>query len=75
MPECEVRIQAGEEVVTATPGTFAFAPRGVAHTFSNPTKADARILIIFTPAGFKRHLAGEIAREHVPVLIAQRTTR
>lgn len=72
--EGEVRIQAGAEVVTATPGTFAFAPRGIAHTFSNPTEADARILVMFTPAGFERHLAGEIARDEVPTLIAQRTT-
>jgi len=71
--EGEVRIQAGEDVVTATPGTFAFAPRGVAHTFSNPTESDARILVVFTPAGFERYLAGEISREAVPVLIAQRT--
>lgn len=71
----EVSIQVGDDVVTATPGTFAFAPRGVAHTFSNPTGADARILVVFTPAGFERYLAGEIARKHVLVLIAQRTTR
>jgi uncharacterized cupin superfamily protein len=73
--EGEVTIQTADDVVTATPGMFAFAPRGVAHTFSNRTNTDARILVLFTPAGFERYLAGEIAREDVPVLIAQRTPR
>jgi quercetin dioxygenase-like cupin family protein len=73
--EGEVTIQAGDDVVKATPGTFAFAPRGVARTFSNRTDTDARILVLFTPAGFERYLAGEIAREQVPDLIAQRARR
>lgn len=73
--EGEVTLQAGSNLVTGTPGTFVFAPRSVPHTFSNRTGTDARILVVFTPAGFERFLAGEIAREDVPKLIAARTRR
>jgi quercetin dioxygenase-like cupin family protein len=48
--EGEVRLQHGEEVVEAGPGTLAYTPRGVGHAF----KADsdgARLLLFFGPAG------------------------
>jgi quercetin dioxygenase-like cupin family protein len=35
----------------AGPGTFAFLPRGTAHTFQNVTDKPAKLLIITQPAG------------------------
>lgn len=35
----------------AGPGTFAFLPRGTAHTFQNVTDTPAKLLIITQPAG------------------------
>ena len=39
----------GTETVRATQGTFVMVPRGVAHTFSNPTEKPARFLGFLTP--------------------------
>jgi hypothetical protein len=33
----------------------AFAPRGIAHTLANRSGADARYVLVCTPAGFERH--------------------
>lgn len=64
--EGEVTIQAGDKLLTATLGMFAFAPRRTPHTFANLSGKDARILIVLTPAGFERHLAGEHADHQAP---------
>jgi len=61
--EGKVTIQAGDQVVTATRGMFAFAPREVPHTFANLSGKDARILVVLAPAGFERYLAGEEDRD------------
>jgi mannose-6-phosphate isomerase-like protein (cupin superfamily) len=56
--------QAGEEVWAAGPGELAFAPRGTPHTFANLSGAEARTLVICTPAGFERYfdrVAAELA--------------
>lgn len=37
-------------------GTVAFAPRGTAHTWQNSGNEPARMLFVFTPAGFERFL-------------------
>ena len=49
--EGAVRVVCGETDVVATPGTFAFLPRGVAHTFRVEGDEPARMLAIFTPGG------------------------
>ena len=36
---------------------LAFAPRGVPHTYANQSGAEARALIVCTPAGFERYFA------------------
>lgn len=48
----ELRIQVGDEVFEASPGSLTYAPRGLAHTFqvASPT---SRFLILTTPAGFE----------------------
>lgn len=38
---------------TCSAGSFVFVPRGVAHGFSNPEEAPARILVITTPAAIQ----------------------
>ena len=50
--EGELTFQLEDEVFTRTRGELAFAPRNVPHTFANLSGADARTLIICTPAGF-----------------------
>jgi quercetin dioxygenase-like cupin family protein len=70
--EGEVTVQAGDQLITATPGMFVFAAREVAHTFANLSEEDARILVGFIPAGFERYLAGEVSREEVATLLRER---
>ena len=38
-------------VTRAGPGTFLLVPRGVEHSFRNPTDAQSELLGIFSPAG------------------------
>jgi quercetin dioxygenase-like cupin family protein len=55
--EGELTFQVSEELVPVRAGEFAFAPRGVPHTFANQTDRDARFLLVITPAGFERYFA------------------
>jgi quercetin dioxygenase-like cupin family protein len=45
------------ERFTRRAGEFAFAPRNVAHALANHSEADARYLLVCTPAGLERHFA------------------
>lgn len=49
--EGEVSFYIGGRVVTHRPGGSAFVPRGVPHCFKNTSKRQARLLVLFTPAG------------------------
>ena len=60
--EGEVTFQLGDDLVTRRTGEIAFAPRGVPHTFANQSGADARHVIVITPAGFERYFDGLAAR-------------
>jgi mannose-6-phosphate isomerase-like protein (cupin superfamily) len=51
----ELTLRVGDDLLTAGPGTFAFAARGTPHTFANLSGESARVLIICTPAGFERY--------------------
>jgi quercetin dioxygenase-like cupin family protein len=53
----ELTIQVRLELIAASPGELAFAPRGVPHTLANQSAAPVRFLIVFTPAGFERQFA------------------
>ena len=57
MLEGELAFQVADELVTVPAGEMAFAPGGVAHTFTNRTDAPARYLLVCTPAGFERYFA------------------
>ena len=53
--EGELTFQLEDEVFTRKAGELAFAPRNVPHTFANLSGAEARTLIVCTPAGFERY--------------------
>jgi quercetin dioxygenase-like cupin family protein len=53
--EGQVRFQLGERAATMDTGSFVLVPRGVLHTFSNPTNQPARCLLLFSPPGFERY--------------------
>src|SRR5215207_11461778 len=55
--EGELVFQVEDELITKRAGEIAFAPRGVAHTFTNRSDAPARYLLVCTPAGFERYFA------------------
>jgi quercetin dioxygenase-like cupin family protein len=59
----ELTFKVGDEVVPREAGRLAFARRGVHHTFANLSGADARTLIVCTPAGFERYFQQIAARE------------
>ena len=50
--EGEIDFQVGDQIQTATPGSFVFAPRGIPHTFALRTDV-ARALILLAPAGLE----------------------
>jgi quercetin dioxygenase-like cupin family protein len=53
--EGELTFQLKNELFTRKAGELAFAPRNVAHTLANLSGAEARTLIVCTPAGFERY--------------------
>jgi mannose-6-phosphate isomerase-like protein (cupin superfamily) len=61
--EGELTFHLGGELVTVGAGEIAFAPAGEPHTFTNLGPADARYLIVCTPAGFEREFARRAARK------------
>jgi mannose-6-phosphate isomerase-like protein (cupin superfamily) len=67
--EGELTFQLGDQLSTARPGEFVFAPRGSVHTLANRSERPARYLLICTPAGFERYfarIAAEQAGEEPP---------
>ncbi len=56
----------GDDAYEATPGTFVFAPRGVAHSYTFQTDV-IRMLVLVTPGGFEEFFRdpglGEPAQE------------
>jgi quercetin dioxygenase-like cupin family protein len=57
MLEGELIFQVADERFTRRAGELAFAPRNVAHALANHGDADARYLLVCTPAGLERHFA------------------
>jgi quercetin dioxygenase-like cupin family protein len=53
--EGELQIHLGDGVVTAVPGTYAFAPPEVVHWFRNVGEAPTRVLNLHTPGGFAEY--------------------
>jgi quercetin dioxygenase-like cupin family protein len=57
MLEGELIFQVADELCTKRAGELAFAPRNVPHALANHSDADARYLLVCTPAGLERHFA------------------
>lgn len=51
--EGEVSFYIGGRVTTLGPGGSAFVPRGVPHCFKNRSGRQAKLLVLFTPAGIE----------------------
>jgi quercetin dioxygenase-like cupin family protein len=64
MLDGELIFQIDDELFTRRAGEFAFAPRNVAHALANPSDADARYLLVCTPAGLERLFARAEAASH-----------
>jgi quercetin dioxygenase-like cupin family protein len=56
--EGEIGVMVGEEVYRAPAGSYVLKPPGVIHTFWNPGPESARVVEIFSPAGFERYFEG-----------------
>ena len=51
----ELEFHVGDEVFTATPGSYVLAPPNVVHYFRNMTDKPVRLLNLHTPGGFVRY--------------------
>jgi quercetin dioxygenase-like cupin family protein len=60
--EGELTFRLRDELFTRQAGELAFAPRGVPHTYANLSGANARAVLVCTPAGFERYLDRIAAR-------------
>ena len=58
--EGELEVRVGDRTVRGTAGAFVFGPKGIAHSYSNVGAGPAKLLEIFSPAGFE-HFFEEIA--------------
>ena len=64
--EGEVEITVGPTTVRAVAGGFVLIPRETPHTFKNGGSKPARILTIFSPAGFEQFFIQVAAVEDSP---------
>jgi hypothetical protein len=63
----QMTFHVGEDVLVATSGSFAFAPRGIPHAFTVDVEP-TRVLVLAAPAGFEGFALelGEQATDDVP---------
>jgi mannose-6-phosphate isomerase-like protein (cupin superfamily) len=54
--EGTLTIQVGDDELEATPGTYAYVPPGVVHTFANRSSAPVRILNLNMPGGWEDYI-------------------
>jgi quercetin dioxygenase-like cupin family protein len=56
--EGKIGARIGDDVLEeATPGCYIIKPRGIPHSFWNPSSKPARIIEIISPPGFERYFA------------------
>lgn len=55
--EGTLTVRVGEDTITASPGDFAYLPRGVAHSFKNNGSTPVKALVLVTPAGLENYFA------------------
>jgi mannose-6-phosphate isomerase-like protein (cupin superfamily) len=61
--EGEVNVQIGERTIQGTAGSFILIPRGTLHTFWNAGSTPAKLLVIFSPAGFEQYFVEVVGDE------------
>jgi quercetin dioxygenase-like cupin family protein len=59
----ELCLQVGDEVIVGGPGTWACAPKNVAHALANLGTAPGRVLCLFAPGGFERRFERLLAQQ------------
>lgn len=57
----QLTLRLGDTVLTGGPGTWGTAPRGTPHTLANFGQQPARVLCLFSPAGFERRFQRMVA--------------
>ncbi len=53
--EGELSFRLGERTLRAPAGMFVLGPRGLAHAYANSGTQTAKVLMIFSPAGFEQY--------------------
>jgi mannose-6-phosphate isomerase-like protein (cupin superfamily) len=70
--EGTMAFQLGDETGTAGPGELLLAPRGVPHTFSNPSESPLRLLNLFVPGGYEQFFRDRAAGIAAPAELTAR---
>ena len=52
--EGEINILVGERVIRAAAGSFVLVPKGTVHAWARSGQEPAKLLAIFSPAGFEQ---------------------
>ena len=60
--EGEFVVQVGEETITLKAGDSAFAPRKIPHAFAKTSEGEARMLVLFQPAGTMEDFFRQMSR-------------
>ena len=55
--EGKLTVQVGGKTMTASPGDYAYLPRGIVHCFKNNGDVPAKALVLATPAGLENFFA------------------
>jgi quercetin dioxygenase-like cupin family protein len=58
----EITLKIGGEITVGGPGTCAFIPRGVPHTWKNTGAETGRVLFLYTPAAAGGFFEGQLER-------------
>ncbi|NUR73001.1 MAG: cupin domain-containing protein [Hamadaea sp.] len=61
----EFRFKAGDKMLYASTGGFAFGPRGLPHAFQNVGSAPGRLMIVTTPSGIENFFTAYAASSGV----------
>jgi quercetin dioxygenase-like cupin family protein len=62
-----LRFRLDEDLLEAPAGSFVFAPHGTAHCFQNNGDVEARIFVVFTPAGMESFFDGHARLPSGPI--------
>lgn len=67
----EPTLRLGDHLVTGGPGTWGTAPKGTPHTLANFGVTPARLLCLFSPAGFERRFERMLADPELASSLAE----